>query len=75
MGIGETATVFRELVENGCLHELRAVAAEITIADVVGEDENDVRFFRRDSRDADGENEGDERSEEAHDGGSLAANL
>ena len=75
VGIGEAATVLRELVENGRLHEFRAVATEVAVADVVSEDENDVRFFRRDSRDADGENEGDERSEEAHNGGSLAANL
>ena len=45
MSVGEAASVFGELIERGGLHQRRAVAAEIAVADVIGEDEDNVRLF------------------------------
>ena len=47
MRVGEAAALAREPVEVRRLRVLRAVAAEVAVADVVGEDEDDIRPIDR----------------------------
>ena len=47
MGIGEPASLCRQLIDVGCLYFRRAVAAQVAIAKVIGEDQDDVGLLRR----------------------------
>jgi hypothetical protein len=58
VGVGEFAALLGESVEIGSLRVLGAVAGEITIADVVGHDEEDVRLFGRDGTGGESEQAG-----------------
>ena len=42
MGIGEAQALARKAIEVGRLYFLRAITPEVAIANVIGQDENDV---------------------------------
>ena len=45
MGIGEANTLLRQLIHIRCLYVLGTITSQVAVAEVIGEDDDDVRFL------------------------------